>query len=101
MSTVLKTKGENLYQNIYFTSWRLMSISDQKSIQLIMQYAVLPKQLSTGMKFLNMETFVEVCLYCKMVQLFENKVIFSDLQINLFILDAPRELKISFLFKKS
>ena len=41
-------------------SWHLMSISDQKSMQLIMKYAVIPKQLSTGVKVLNMETFVEV-----------------------------------------
>ena len=63
MSTILKTKGEDLYQNIYFMSWRLMSIADQKSIQLVLQYAALPKQLTTGVKVLNMETFVEVFVY--------------------------------------
>lgn len=60
MSTVLKSKAENFYKNIYKLSWHLMSISDQKSVQLIMKYAFLPKQLSTGLSVLNMETFVEV-----------------------------------------
>lgn len=60
MGTVLTTKGENFYDHICKLSWHLMSISDQKSIQIIMTYAVLPKQLSSGIKILNMETFVEV-----------------------------------------
>jgi hypothetical protein len=60
MGTILITKGENYYLGICKVSWHLMPVSDQKSIQMIMNFAAIPRQLSAGLKILDMETFVDV-----------------------------------------
>jgi hypothetical protein len=60
MSTVLMKKSEKFYDDICALSWHLLSVQDQKAIKLVMNHAKYPMQLTTGIKVLNMETFVEV-----------------------------------------
>lgn len=60
LGTIVVMKGDKFYDDVCKLPWHLMSVTDQKSIQMIIGYASKPKQLSAGVKILNMETFVEV-----------------------------------------
>jgi hypothetical protein len=60
---MLTSKGDEFYENLYNISWNSLSISDQKSLQIIILYAKKPKGLAAGITTLDFGTFMEVCVY--------------------------------------
>lgn len=53
-------QGDNYYTNLCSINWHLLSLSDQKSISLLMVFAINPKSITMGLKVLNVESFLEV-----------------------------------------
>lgn len=58
--TFLSLKGDEYYDNLCNVKWYMLSISDQKSIALLLTGAFRERTLSTGLVTLNLESFVEV-----------------------------------------
>ena len=60
LGSILISKGDKFYENVYNISWNLLSTSDQKSLAFIILYAKKPKGLAAGITTLNLSTFLEV-----------------------------------------
>ena len=60
--TFLTLKGDEYFDNLCSIKWYLLSISDQKSVALLLTGAYRERTLSTGLITLNLESFVEVGL---------------------------------------
>lgn len=58
--TLLSNRGDEYYENLYSIKWYMLSVSDQKSIALLLTGAFRERTLSTGLITLNLESFVEV-----------------------------------------
>lgn len=63
IGTVLTMKGDDYYDQICKLSWNKMSLSDQKSISLMMNAAQKPKEVTFGLMKLNLESFLEVKVF--------------------------------------
>lgn len=56
-------KGDKYYENLCNISWHLLSLSDQKSLSLLLVTAIRPKSITMGIKVLNLQSFLEVILF--------------------------------------
>jgi hypothetical protein len=92
LGTMLKVKGNELHGNVCKISWHLLSIPDQKSLQLILQFGETSKCLTAAHCPLDLQTFVEVRkgnVFLKSKGDHFNYI--PDLQGNLLILDVTVE----------
>ncbi|XP_070502403.1 odorant receptor 30a-like [Chironomus tepperi] len=60
ISSVLISKGDKFYTNLYNISWRLMSIEDQKTLRFIILNSKKSKGLAAGIRTLELSAFLEV-----------------------------------------
>ncbi|KAL7029970.1 hypothetical protein ACKWTF_006452 [Chironomus riparius] len=60
LGSVLISKGDEFYQNLYNISWHLMSISDQKSLKFIILNSKKPNGLAAGIRTLELSAFLEI-----------------------------------------
>lgn len=55
--------GDKHYTSLCNINWHLLSLSDQKSISLMMVFAIQPKPITMILKVLNVESFLKVRLH--------------------------------------
>ncbi|XP_070502402.1 uncharacterized protein [Chironomus tepperi] len=58
--SILVSKGEKYYHDLYNISWHLMSNSDQKLLRFIIFYSKRSKSLAAGIRILELSAFLEV-----------------------------------------
>lgn len=83
-------EGDKYYANLCHINWHLLSLRDQKSISLLMVFAINPKVITMGLKVLNVESFLEVRLHA-----YEARAADSNLRKFPICTDLPSHLFVS------
>ncbi|CRK97284.1 CLUMA_CG010679, isoform A, partial [Clunio marinus] len=60
LGTVLIVAGDNYYNHLCNISWHMLSVSDQKSVLLLLVSAINPKKITAGLAVLQLQTFIEI-----------------------------------------
>jgi hypothetical protein len=60
LGTLLINEGEKYFGHLCKITWHELSLSDQKSISIMLSSALRPKTISTGLKVLDFQSFVDV-----------------------------------------
>jgi hypothetical protein len=60
LGTFLVHEGDKYFANLYNISWHLLSLSDQKSMTILLVFAIKPKSITMRLKVLDLQSFVDV-----------------------------------------
>jgi hypothetical protein len=58
----LINEGDKYFKNLCNISWHELSLSDQKSLSIMMSAAIEPLKISTNLTVLDLQSFVDVIL---------------------------------------